>query len=340
MSAGNKLGTFTRNWGSSAVYPGFTATGPPGTGRVWRLEKGSQRQWRGTIRTTNGQYGRMPLSLLKIINPTTQQLDMTQTTVRKVGSVPPSGNTSGFAYTATANSITWYWDGTNSSQVIVITRADGSKQTVPTSGSGLTVSGLSPSTTYYFLPFWTPGQSCNIGWVQGTTGSPQIAFVVADTTNAVTTQLYLMEQAFQGQEPLSSGFMTAATPASGTSGGGAGGGGRTGVCVMSGTDIIPLGSESYEIHVHSENNWLNIRTDDGKELNCTLDHPLYHAERGKVKAESLIRGDWIITADGERDVVEARRFQRVCSKWEIKMPQGHLYWANGILSHNIKQFTP
>src|ERR1700757_2330309 len=212
----------------SALYPGFSNTVPPGFGRIQRLEKGSQRTQRGQIRPTSGNFTRLPINVLHTNVNGTQVLDISKLYIRKIGGVSVSGNTAGFAYTATTTTITWYWDGTNSSHVPVINRADGSRFTVPTSGSGLTVSGLTANTTYYFLPFWSINNLCNIGWVQGTVGTPQIAFVVGDTTDPVNNPQYLMQQTFQGNEPLSTGYMTAATTASGSGSGGGGGGGGGG----------------------------------------------------------------------------------------------------------------
>jgi len=221
--------------------------------------------------------------------------------------------------------------------VPVITRADGSRFTVPTAGSGLTISGLAAATTYYFLPFWNINNLCNIGWVQGTTGSPQIAFVVADTTDLVNAPFYAMQQTLQSNEPLSTGFMTAATTAAGSGGGGAGGGGGGGhACVMSGTDIVALGDLPFSLEVLPETQWVQLRIEDGRELCCTYDHPLYHAERGKVRADELTEGDLVITDIGEQEITVRKFFHRKCSKHKVLMEKGHLFWANGFLSHNIK----
>ena len=322
----------------SALYPGFSNTVPPGFGRIQRLEKGSQRTQRGGLRPTSGTYARMPSSLLYTKGNLQQVINMSNSSMRKIGGVPPTANTAGFAYTSTSTSLTWYWDGTNGSQVPVITRADLSKFTVPTSGSGLTVSGLSPTTTYYFLPFWNTQNTCNIGWVQGTVGSPQIAFVVGDTTDPVNGPVYLIEQTQQGNEPLTAGFMTAVTTTSGSGGGGVGGGG--GFCVMAGTDIVTVGDFPYELKVMPETEWVHLKIEDGRELYCTYDHPLYHAVSGKIKASMLSEGDPVITDIGEQKIVTANFSRRVCSKHCVHISRGHLFWANGFLSHNMKVWHP
>src|SRR4051812_8570051 len=106
--------------------------------RLQRLETGAQRLQNNVIRQSAGQYRRIPADVLD----DNQAISLTSSNVRKRGGVSVAGNTSGFAYVSTDTSITWYWDGTNGSKVIVIHRADGSNFTVPTTGSGLTVSGL------------------------------------------------------------------------------------------------------------------------------------------------------------------------------------------------------
>jgi hypothetical protein len=278
----------------------------------------------------------MPGTLLSTKANAQQVINVSSVAIRKIGGVSVSANIFGFAYTSTSTTLTWYWDGTNGSTVPVITRADGTRFTVPTSGSGLTISGLTANTTYYFLPFWNVTNVCNIGWVPGTIGSPQIAFVVADTTDPVNEPSYIMEQTLQQNEPLSAGFMSAITTTSGSGGGGAGGRG----CVMSGTDIVPLGDYDFSLEVIPETEWIHLRIEDGRDLYCTCNHPLYHAVKGKVQADALNEGDLVITDCGEQKLTLAHPHKRKCSKHKVMMTKGHLYFANGFLSHNNKAFTP
>lgn len=313
---------------ASQLYPEFSTSGSPGNSRLQRLETGAQRIQRGKLRPTSGVYQRLPKSTLVPLKSGVQILNLATSAVRKVGAVPPQSNTYGFAYVSTTTSITWYWDGTNGSKVLVIHRTDGSVFTVPP--GSLAVTGLALNTTYYFLPFWNTNNLCNIGWVQGTIGSPQIAFVLADTTNVITSPQYLMQQNAQMNEPLSGGFMSGATTASGSGGGG---GGPS--CVMSGTDIDAMGMD-YKVEVHPETNWIHVEREDGIFLNCTVDHPLYHAVTGKIRADCLSVGDLVITDKGEQTLINVHRFTKSCSKYKVMMPKGHLFWANGFLSHNQK----
>lgn len=298
--------------------------------RLQRLETGAQRLQNNVIRPTMGQYRRIPATALD----DNQDIALTSPTIKKKGGVSVAGNTSGFAFSATATSITWYWDGTNSSHVIVLHRADGTNFTIPTSGSGLTVSGLTAATDYYFLPFWNPVNVCNIGWVQGTEGSPQIAFVLADTTDTVMAQQYLIQQNNQVNEQLTAGFMLASTSGGSQAPPGPGGGGGGGKCVMAGTEIDTLGGFEYSTDLEGNTEWIHLKTANGRELYCTYTHELYHATKGKTAADKLTEGDIVITDLGESELVYVHWTTRNCSLWRVRMKQGHLYWANGFLSHN------
>lgn len=249
------------------------------------------------------------------------------------GAIPPAVSTWGFAATVTANSITWYWDGTNGSTVLVIRRTDGIRQTVP--AGSLTVTGLTNTTWYGFLPYWSPNNQCGIGWVAGSAGTPLIGFpggTGASFVNAATITVQadaLAEQVKIGREQLSSGFMTMQV---GGGGGGAGGGG--GSCVLRGTHIETLSDIPYSSKLHPQTEWRHIVTHSGKSLICTPNHALYHPERGKVRADSLT--DWALTTVGEDKVLMNDPLLRVCVKEQVMMKTGHLYWANGFMSHNWK----
>lgn len=106
---------------------------------------------------------------------------------------------------------------------------------------------------------------------------------------------------------------------------------------MSGiTDIETLGGLPYELEVLPEFHWVRLEADDGRVLVCTEDHPLYHEEDGKVRADSLTPGDRVIMDDGVHALKSADWLQKKCSKYRVSMPKGHLFYANGFLSHNVK----
>jgi len=283
------------------------------------------------LQPSAGSYARIPVDGLD--STTRGRIATYNTTQAKLGGVSPSTNRNGFAYTSTDSSITWYWDGTNGSHILVLHRADRTQFVIPVTGSGLTVSGLTASTNYYFLPFWSPLNTCNVGWVPATHGTPQIAFVLADTTDPINGPNYVIQQNYQDREPITSSYMLAATAAGGGSGGGGGGGGN---CVMAGTDIETLGGIPYQCEVTPESQWVRITVEDGRSLACTFDHPLFHSENGRIPAYDVEVGDLLIMDNGERKVKEKIEFTKVCSKWKIMMEDGHLFHANGFLSHNLK----
>jgi hypothetical protein len=285
-------------------------------------------------------------------------IDIASSNVQKIGGVSPNGVTGQFAAVTTGTTITWYWDGTNGSTPLVIHRADSSTFVVPR--GSIQITGLANSTTYYFLPFWNTTGGCQVSWVIGTHGAPQIAFVVADTTDPANAQFYLAQQTLQNREPLAGGFMTQATTSGGTGGGGAGGGGGGGNCVMSGTSIDPIGDYGeMTVGIHHEKNWTRLITAGQKVLYCTNNHNVYgcepeevnemtramldgiteeNLERYKIISSDLSAGCFVITETGPDELIEVTPIIRVCTKRSVHMNQGHLYWANGILSHNQKIF--
>lgn len=284
------------------------------------------------------------------------QIDLASSAVSKKGSTPPSGVTGLWTATSTVTAgvaqITWYWDGTNGSQPLVIHRTDGTQFTVP-SGS-ITVGNLLPNTEYYFLPFWSVTGGCAVGWVTGFHGNPQIAFLNAEAVSA-NTQYYLQQQQLQNREQLSNGFMTYTTPAAGSNSGGGGGGGSIGSCVMTGTLVEPIGDYgNMSQKVVGQYDWYYLATANLRTLSATPDHPVYAcwpdeqnllieacADLDETKADPfrtplqfLEMGQVVMTNDGPSEVIKIYPFKRACSKRVVHLDKGHLYWANGILSHN------
>lgn len=312
------------DWGN--IY-NFASPDDLGT-RITRLERGRQYLRAGSLVSPSGNFQSVPNGII-------DQNDLINLVagVSLVGSVPPNGVVGNFGFTATTTSITIYWDGTNGSTKLKIIRADGTAVQIP--ANNMTVSGLTLSTTYGFLPFWGVFNNCGVGFVKGDSGTPQFAFTAAGQTVATVTQ-----QSLAGREALSSGFITYATPSTGTSGGTGTGSrpGSPGMCVMLGTDIKPFaeGQEYVTVH-HRHTDWINLAVEDyPRTLSCTPNHPLYSADKGKIPAEDFKVGDWIVTENGEMKLAEVRKFYKDCTKMQVQMPKGHLFFANGFLSHNFK----
>lgn len=240
-----------------------------------------------------------------------------------------------------------YWDGTNTSRVIIIRRPDsqgqglgGTSTTVP--GSSITITGLTHDLQYQALPYWVPFNGCGIGFAPGTVGTPAIAFLSTDSDTTFARGRSF--QSMMGHEPL--GNISWTMPAAG---GSAGGGPpvtpparQPGTCVMLNTHIRTMGGQDYDTVNHRQTDWVRIETEPGgvftRGLNCTPNHPLYDSEQGRVDASFFLgKNRWIITEHGEERVERTTEFLRDCTKTQVKMRQGHIFFANGFMSHNIKQ---
>jgi hypothetical protein len=297
--------------------------------RIRRLERGRQTFRRGTLVTPSSDYAATPSDLLT----SDGRIDLSGDAGLEVrGPIAPFGVQGSFGFAGTDTTITIYWDGTHMSDLLCLIRANGEVVHIP-SGSK-TITGLSASTTYAFLPYWSVFNECGIGFIVGDVGIPKFAF-----TAAAMDVFAASKQSLMGREQLSPGFITYTTAGGGGTigpGGAVGGGGR---CVMLGTDIEALGGYECATKHYPNNDWIRIKA-GGRILNCTPDHPLYHADKGKIRADQFALGDWVITDNGEREIVELEPFIRVCTKVEVVMESGHLFWANGFLSHNLKDIDP
>lgn len=308
-----------RQSGALSTFPAVDNT----DSRLRRIEKSIQFSRRGTVVGSSSPY--RAVSSLAVTTSGIISLNTASGFAVK-GSMPPCVASGGFAYTSDTSSIHLYWDGTNSSTILVLKRADGSTFTVP--GGDINITGLSANTTYYFYPFWSTLSGCAVGFVAGDSGSDPNKFAFSAASADA-----LQQQNLLGREPLSNGAITAKTTAAGSGGGGTGGGG---FCVMSGTHIEPLLDEwDYEIRVFPETEWIRVTSRLG-EVNVVPGHTFYYPDGQPVKARSLHPGEYIVHKQGDVKVTEAFPFTRVCTKWQVVMTKGHLYFANGYLSHNVK----
>lgn len=232
---------------------------------------------------------------------------------------------------------TIYWDGTNTSRVFIIRRADGTTTTVP--GSSISLTGLTHDVQYQALPYWVPFNACGLGFAPGTVGTPQIAFASTDSDTTFSQGRAI--QSLAGNEPL--GNISWTQPTSG----GSGGAGppitppprQPGSCVMVNTNIEPVFEISpwdWKTVNHPETDWVRIVTDNLMMLACTKNHPLYDEEERQQKAEWFTAGKWIQTNLGLQKITDVQNFYKDCVKQQVMMKSGHLFWANGFLSHNIK----
>lgn len=126
---------------------------------------------------------------------------------------------------ATTSSISFYWDGTNSSVPFQIYRDDNTIFGPFITGSPQVVTGLSPNTTYFFYPYWNESaQRIQFASVPGVSiGSPAIAFTAK---NALAAQQQILRgRLMLGSIAATTGIVTPAAGTTTTSAGGGGGGG-------------------------------------------------------------------------------------------------------------------
>lgn len=304
--------------------------------RVSRLEDTAPYTIRGNTFAGQGRSKFFPLDSSGLLNG---RLNLaTSSGINFQGIMAPNVVDGKFTIACPSDSsATIYWDGTNNSRVIVLRRADKNTTTVPP--NNITITGLTFSVQYAAYPFWSPFNACGVGWGAGAEGTPQIA--IASTDSDTTALQAQAAQSLAGREPL--GILSWTQPASG--------GTSTatdpitpptrnpGTCVRLGTHIEVLGSHGksdVQEFIHPQDKWVHLETDHGLVLECTPDHMLYHEEHGKMEAQLLKEGDKVITRFGVQMLVKSYPFIQGCSKVEVKMKHGHLFWANSFLSHNVK----
>lgn len=267
----------------------------------------------------DSNYGLLRSDLLDSNN----RLVLSNGSVGKLGSVPPIGVSGSFSWVSTDSGGTLYWDGTNTSQRLVIKRADNSLFTVPSGNK--TITGLSANTTYTLYPFWPTNGSCAIGFVIGNAGDPKICFT-APSADAGASQ-NLQDREALGVLTVTTGVSGSGIPTAPTS---------PITCVMVGTDIEPLGDAGVRYEHLAQTEWVQIVVNCGWQLTATPNHIIYSDRKGQTQMRALEIGEYVITKIGVQSVVAKHEFERSCMKEAVHMERGHLFWANGILSHNIK----
>jgi hypothetical protein len=138
--------------------------------------------------------------------------------VQAKGNLSPMVLSGVLGFSSDGGSITVWWDGTNSSQVISVKRADGTSFTVPKGTQ--TISGLTASTLYGFSVFWNINNTGGLSFGPGDTGTPKVAISPA-AGQAVINQAIQVQQSFDA-EPIYSGLVYWSTTAGGGGSSGAG----------------------------------------------------------------------------------------------------------------------
>lgn len=108
-----------------------------------------------------------------------------------------------------------------------------------------------------------------------------------------------------------------------------------GGCVLEGTVIVPL-THPMRLIAKQNHDWIETTLSDGRLLTATPDHPIY-TDRGKIPLAELTVGELVVTRQGMVPVATKRELRFPARKLVVSMLRGHLFWANGILSHNKRQ---
>lgn len=159
-----------------------------------------------------------PSLSVPVVDPTSSQITSAGSRMSSV--------TTAIAWTATTTTVTFYWDGTNGSQVLRIGRDDGTVYGPNPAGSPVTVTGLTANTQYFFYPYFDETlQAVRFPTVANVAvGSPAVAFTSPNFPAA-------QQQILRGHVPLGLLLVSTGvtTPNSGsTSGSGGSGGGGAG----------------------------------------------------------------------------------------------------------------
>lgn len=138
--------------------------------------------------------------------------------VQAKGNLSPLVLSGVLGFSADDSSITVWWDGTNSSQVISIKRADGTSFTVPKGSQ--TITGLTAGTQYGFSVYWNVNNTGGLSFGPGDQGSPQIG-ISPTAPQSTINQAIQAQQSFEA-EPVYSGlvYWSTTNTGGGTSGAG------------------------------------------------------------------------------------------------------------------------
>lgn len=264
-----------------------------------------------------------------IINPTTNQIS---TGGNRTGSV-----TTSIAFTTTTTSASFFWDGSNGSVPFTIYRDDGSITGPTIVGSGLTVTGLSPNTKYFFYPYWDESANqIKFAIIPGVgIGAPAMAFT---SFSIQAAQIQILRGHIPLAPSLSSTGLT--TPAAGTGSGSGGGGGGAGGglnCPLSGAPVKLYGDPAWWTkEIKPQETFLEIITDSGRTGTFSPSHLMY-SRRGLLPLSIWETGDWALTEQGEERVISLK-YRKIpgATVDRYEATNGHIYSAWGFISHNFK----
>lgn len=281
-----------------------------------------------------GQANTPPGSKLQTFGPNI--IDPTSPQINSAGSRTASLTTS-ITFTTTTTSVSFFWDGSNGSQPFQMFRDDGTVVGPFITGSGVTIAGLTPSTTYFVYFYWDESVSQikfsiipDVG-----VGTPAAAFT---TLNFQAAQIQIL----RGHVPLapslsSTGF---ATPGAGTGSGSGGGGGGAGggqFCPLSGAPVKLYGEpEWWTKSEKRQEHFIEVTTETGRKGIFSPTH-MGFLRSGLAPLCAWKVGEWALTEDGEELVTSLEHRYIPDGKVDrYEAERGHIYSAWGFLCHNVK----
>lgn len=274
---------------------------------------------------------------------TAGKIDPTKPGVLMKGSVPPTWS-GAFAYVSATSTITWSWSA------LAIARADGT--TTAVANGSLTVTGLTPGTTYYFYPYWDD-TALALAWVGGlasSAGTPPNAFTAKTNTAA-------QQQSLQGLIPLSQGAMIAATTTSGAGGG-------SGSCLRAGTMVLTQERGTVAIEtckpgehlrstgtavgegwtrvarpeVRDADTFIRLHFSNEESLDATPHHIFTLADGSPMRAERLCLSDILVGRFGRLTLRKIEAVSEDSQKVTVSCEPVHQFYAGrhaaSVLTHN------
>ena len=287
-------------------------------------------------------YARFPVAHFDSL--TNRRVSTVNGAVSPLGSIATGATDMSVAYSSTSSSITLSWYGPGGPGTSgTINRMDGSQTTV-VAGS-ITVTGLSASTKYYAAAYYDESAQ-GIAFVtgqSGAVGSPAILY--PSESSAVAWQANLQARVNLGWVPI-------AAAASGTTGGGNGASG----CCLRGPQLIELANgvmrEAQELttgdvlsspdgptritqlRFEPWAEWYRVEFNDGRILEVAPDHRFMDPAGTQIHARDL-RLQTIVEA---RNCYLSVARLELCTDRDIKVgievEEPHVYYVDGVLSHN------
>jgi hypothetical protein len=193
---------------------------------------------------------------------------------------------------------------------------------------GFVMAAVPYNTGLFFYPYY----DTKLGLVRCYSGANGGSGLVVGTisTPENVRGMYLDQNLALAAAGLTFTTITVAQGAGGTTTGGSGFGG----CPINGTDLKMLGCHALT-QKEPNRNWIEIELEDGRILTATPDHPVY-TDKGKTPLKRLRIGQEVVTDHGMVAVARKNKKTFDAEMLVVSMTKGHLYYANGILSHNIK----